>query len=66
MQLKVSATAFRSLFLSFSILLSFCPAFAEGNNDGKDKEAAQLAAAASRGKSRRSKGRFSGQCENRP
>jgi len=44
MQLKVSATAFRSLFLSFSILLSFCPAFADG--DGKDKEAASSAAKA--------------------
>ncbi|MBP6747407.1 redoxin domain-containing protein [bacterium] len=47
MQLKVSATAFRSLFLSFSILLSCCPAFAEGNNAGQTKEAASVSAGAS-------------------
>lgn len=47
MQLKVSATAFRSLFLSFSILLSSCPAFAESNSSGSTKETTSSGAAAS-------------------
>lgn len=47
MQLKVSATAFRSLFLSFSILLSYCPAFAEGTSTSNAKETASSGAASS-------------------
>lgn len=46
MQLKVSASTFRSLFLSFSILIGSCP-FAQANSAGDTKEAASTSAASS-------------------